>query len=621
MKVLYQFFFLLLATMLLASGPAALAQNSEIERVEPLHWWTDMQNPELQVMLYGENIGHLDPKIEYEGVEITRIQPVENDNYLFLYLHISDEAKPGTFDIVLGDDGEEQITESYELREREENSANREGFNSSDVMYLITPDRFANGNPENDELPEYEDKLDRDDDFGRHGGDIQGIIDHLDYIEEMGYTAIWLNPVLENAMEEASYHGYSTTDYYKVDPRFGSNELYKKLSEEAEKRGIKLIKDMIMNHSGSEHWWMDDPPSSDWVHYPDEYQQTNHRRTVLQDPYASETDTEVFTDGWFVRTMPDLNQDNPLLADYLIYNSLWWIEYAGLGGIRHDTQPYAGQEFMQEWSCRIMEEYPNFNIVGEEWSLDPLVVAKWQRGSNLPNNFGSCLPSLMDFPLNQSLMGALSSDENEGSGFVELYEMLANDYIYPDPENLIIFADNHDKDRFFRQIDEDLDLYKMGMTYLATMRGIPQIYYGTELLFTNEKQGDHGQIREDFPGGWEGDDRNGFTGEGLSEQEAEAQNFLSKLLNWRKENPVIHSGKLKHFAPQQNGLYVYFRYNEDKTVMVILNKGKEAEEVSPERYREITKDFTEGTDVITDETYDLVDFEVPARSALILELK
>lgn len=620
MKLLSRCSLLLLAALVLGSSPA-WAQNSEIERVEPLHWWTDMQNPELQIMLYGEDLGHLDPEINYEGVEITRIQPVENDNYLFLYLHISDEAEPGSFDIIMSDDGDEQLTQSYKLKERDKGSASRDGFDSSDVMYLITPDRFANGNPDNDELPEYEDKLDRDDDFGRHGGDIQGIIDHLDYIEEMGYTAIWLNPVLENAMPEASYHGYATTDYYKVDPRFGSNELYKKLSEEAEKRGIKLIMDMIMNHSGSNHWWMDDPPSSDWVHYPDEYQQTNHRRTVLQDPYASKTDTEVFTDGWFVRTMPDLNQDNPLLADYLIYNSLWWIEYADLEGIRHDTQPYAGQGFMQEWSCRIMEEYPDFNIVGEEWSLEPLVVAKWQRGSKLPNNFGSCLPSLMDFPINQSLLGALSTDENWDSGFIELYEMLANDYIYPDPENLVIFADNHDMDRFYRQIDEDFDLYKMGMAYIATMRGIPQIYYGTELLMTNEDHNDHGQIREDFPGGWESDERNAFTGEGLSGREIEAQDYLSKLLNWRKENPVIHEGNLKHFAPQHEGLYIYFRYNEDKTVMVILNKSEEAEEISEERYREITKGFTEGTDIISGNTYDLSDFEAPARSALILELK
>jgi len=596
------------------------AQDYKLDRVEPLHWWVGMENPELQLMMYGEDIGQLNPNIDYQGVDIKRVQRTDNDNYLFVYLNISPQTQAGSFDITLQENEQQQLSYSYTLKEREEGSAQREGFNSSDAIYLITPDRFANGNPQNDEVANYADSLDRDDDYGRHGGDIQGIIDHLDYVEEMGFTAIWLNPVLENAMESSSYHGYATTDFYKVDPRFGSNKLYKKLSEEAEKRGIKLIKDIITNHAGSNHWWMADPPSKDWVHYPDEYQQTNHRRTTLHDPYASDIDTKQFTNGWFVKSMPDLNQSNPLLADYIIYSSIWWIEYAGLRGIRHDTHPYAGQEFMKDWTCRIMEEYPNFNIVGEEWSVDPLVVAKWQRGNTSPTDFSSCLPSLMDFPIQTTLTDALTSEESWGSGFVNLYETLSFDYAYANPQDLVIFADNHDMDRFYRQVNQDYDLFKMGMTYIMTMRGIPQFYYGTEILMSNEKHHDHGQIREDFPGGWESDSKNAFTGNGLSDKKKKAQDFVKKLVNWRKNNPVIHSGKLMHYAPKQ-GFYVYFRYNQDKTVMVVLNKKDEKAPLKTDRFYEQLQGYSTGTDVITGDTYNLDDMTVPARSSMILELK
>lgn len=600
---------------------SADAQDYAIERVEPLHWWVGMENPELQVMIYGKDVGALSPSVDYQGVNIERIQKVQNDNYLFVYLNISKDTNPGQFNISLSKDGEQELSYTYELKERRKNSAQREGFNSSDAIYLITPDRFANGNPENDSVAGYVDSLNRDDDYGRHGGDIQGIIDHLDYIKEMGFTALWLNPVKENAMEEASYHGYATTDYYKVDPRYGNNKLYKKLSAEAEKRGIKLIMDMIMNHSGSNHWWMDDLPTEDWVHYPDNYQETNHRRTTLHDPYASKIDKQIFTNGWFVKTMPDLNQSNPLLADYLIYNSLWWIEYAGLDGIRHDTHPYASQEFMAKWTCRIMEEYPNFNIVGEEWGVDPLILSKWQQGSDLPDNFNSCLPSLMDFPLQVSLIESLTAQESWDQGFINVYETLTLDYAYPDPYNLVIFPDNHDMDRFYRQVNNNYDLYKMGLAYIMTMRGIPQFYYGTELLMSNEKEHDHGQIREDFPGGWEDDPKNGFTGEGLSNKQQEAQKFVKKLVNWRKDNPVIHDGKLMQYAPKHDGTYIYFRYNENKSVMVAFNKSEEGKALDTDYYYERLDGYSQGTDVITDKTYELDTLEIPARSVLILELE
>lgn len=618
MKLVRTFSIALLFTFIFSF--TAHAQDYVLKRVEPLHWWTGMHHPELQIMMYGQDIGDLIPEIDYNGVNLQRVERVENDNYLFVYLKISEKAEAGKFDISLLKNGQEEVVYSYELKEREPHSALREGFNNSDVIYLITPDRFANGDYKNDEVKGYADKLNRQDDYGRHGGDIQGIIDHLGYIEEMGFTAIWLNPVLENEMEEASYHGYATTDYYKVDPRFGSNELYKKLSEEAKERGIKLIMDVILNHVGSNHWWMQDPPSSDWFHYQDDFKRTNHRRTTIHDPYASKIDKKQFVDGWFVKSMPDLNQRNELLADYLIYNSIWWIEYGGLDGIRQDTYPYSGKKFLAKWSCRIMQEYPNFNIVGEEWGVDPAMLAKWQRESEL-GDLKSCLPSLMDFPLHVSLIKALTQEETWGTGFIEVYETLSYDYLYPDPFNLVIFLDNHDMDRFYRQVNKDFDLFKMGMTYLLTMRGIPQVYYGTEILMSNDKPGDHGEIRTDFPGGWKSDEVNAFTGEGLSSKQKEAQTFTKKLLNWRKNNPVIHTGKLMHYAPKHDGIYVYFRYNDKKTVMVILNKSEEGVHLNRDYFHEMFEGFSKGVDVATGKTYSLNDLTVPNRSALILELE
>jgi len=601
---------------------STVGKTQELERVEPLHWWTGMEHPALQIMMYGEDIGTLAPKINYEGVKIKRVQKTDNKNYLFLYINISKSTKPGTLSIELYKGNKKKLTHEYDLKQRDQNARLRQGFDASDVIYLITPDRFANGNPDNDELPEYKDKRNRTHDYGRHGGDIQGIIDNLDYIEEMGFTAIWLNPVLENKMPTSSYHGYATTDFYKIDPRFGSNELYKKLSAEAEKRGIKLIMDMIINHSGSGHWWMQDMPTKDWVHYPDEFQQTNHRRTTLHDPYASAIDKKQFTDGWFVKSMPDLNQDNPLLADYLIYNSIWWIEYADLRGVRHDTHPYPGQKYMQKWTCHIMEEYPNFNIVGEEWGVDPIILAKWQRESNIPTDFGSCLPSLMDFPIQVTLVEALTEEETGGSGFIDLYEKLSYDYLYANPYNLVVFPDNHDMDRFYRQVNEDFGLYKIGISYIMTMRGIPQFYYGTELLMSNEKPHDHGEIREDFPGGWNSDSKNAFKGEGLTDKEEQAQQFVKKLLNWRKGKKVIHNGRLMQYAPKHNGFYVYFRYNEEESVMVILNKNEKTTPLATDYFYERLDSYKTGTDVITGKAYNIEEtIHVPGRTALILELK
>lgn len=597
----------------------SFGQTYKIKHLEPAFWWTGMEHKQLQILVHGDQISKLSASFSYPNLKLDSVVRTSNPNYLFLYLGLNEATTAGSFDLIFKKGKKEKIRYTYDLKQRKENSAERIGFNSSDAMYLITPDRFANAIPENDEVDNLYERKDRSEPYGRHGGDIQGIIDHLDYIQEMGFTAIWLNPVLENNHKRSSYHGYSTTDYYKTDDRFGSNADYVRLSEEASKRGIKLIMDQIMNHCGLGHWWTKDMPSKDWYHYASDVQITNHRRTTLHDPYAANSDRELFENGWFVQSMPDLNQSNHLLADYLIQNSIWWVEYADLGGIRHDTHSYAGKEFMAEYASRIMQEYPHFNIVGEEWSPNPAILAKWQNGKNNPDGFQSCLPSLMDFPLHISLLNALRDNESWDKGFMNLYEMLSNDFMYPDPSNLVIFPDNHDMQRFFTEINEDFDLFKTAMIYVASINRIPQIFYGTEYLAISPGEKNDGRIRSDFPGGWEGDTVNAFTGVGLTNQQLKAQNFTRKIFNWRKENTVIHNGSLKHFAPE-NGVYVYFRYNKEKTVMVILNKNQEKITLNTERFKEIISEYTAGTDIITKRKYELNQLELPARTSLLLEL-
>jgi glycosidase len=594
-----------------------------IQRVEPPFWWAGMYNPELQLMIYGEKVAELRPELDYPGVRIARTIRVENPNYLFVDLVMTEKVKPGKIAIRLSNAGGVVQTYPYELRERKKGSAMRQGFDNSDVMYLITPDRFVNGNPANDNVTGMREKADRRNKGGRHGGDIAGIIHSLDYIEDQGYTAIWVNPVLENDQPSYSYHGYSTTDYYKVDPRFGTNEEYVKLSQLAKERGIKMIMDMIVNHCGSEHWWMKDLPASNWVNFQQEYLdgnyvQTNHMKYTVQDPYVAESDLTGMSAGWFVKTMPDLNQHNPLMATYLIQNSIWWVEYAGLAGIRMDTYPYSFADFMEEWSCAVMNEYPNLNIVGEEWVGNPVLVAHWQRGKANPSGHASCLPSLMDFPVQETMARSL---KDHGS-LKQLYEMLAMDFLYPEPYNMVTFPDNHDMDRFFTQVNEDLDLFKMGVAFTLTTRGIPQIYYGTEVLMKNPGMpGDHGIIRSDFPGGWAGDKVNALTGEGLTEKQREAQAFIKKLNTWRKDKTVIHTGELTHYIPRDE-VYVYFRYNDAEKVMVVLNKNRQPYALALDRFDEMLEGVTSGTDVLSGKSCALEgELELPARSVLVLELK
>jgi glycosidase len=556
-------------TALLAS--AAVAQ--EIERVEPPFWWTGYEHRQLQLLVHGNNVSLLTPEIDFDGVSINRVVRVASPNYLFLYLDIGPDAVPGTFEIVFRE-GDYVLTRAYELRRR--NPDYGRGFTSADTIYLITPDRFANGNPGNDEFDFLDDRLARNEPYGRHGGDLKGIADNLDYIAEMGFTSVWLNPVLENAMPVWSYHGYAITDFYAVDPRFGSNEQYRRLAEAMREHGLGLIMDQVLNHIGTGHWWMDDLPTHDWVNFRGEAVITNHRRSTNMDPNASAYDRSRFSGGAFSESMPDLNQQNPLLADYLVQYSIWWIEYAGLQGIRLDTLPYPDKHFTAEWARRIMQEFPDFSIVGEEWSESPVVVSYWQRGKQNSDGFAADLPQVFDFPLRAALTRALTGDPSYWDGvWVSLYEIVAMDFLYPDPQSLVIFPDNHDIDRIFTQLGEEYDLYKMALVFFATMRGIPQFFYGTEILASHPGTSSHGELRSDFPGGWAGDPVNAFTGEGLGADQLEAQAFVKKLLNWRKNADVIHDGAFMHFVPIRN-VYVYFRYDAKTTIMVILNRDEES---------------------------------------------
>ena len=603
----------ILLIILLASS---ISYSQQIERIEPPFWWEGFKNTSLQLLVYGENISNQDFNIKSDIVELVSVEKAENPNYIFLNLEVNDKGISGDFDI---DYGENSI--KYNINKKELDSENHFGFSSSDVLCLITPDRFINGDYTNDNHPDMLEKATRGP-WGRHGGDLKGINDNLNYLIDLGYTAIWLNPILENNMIKSSYHGYSTTDYYKVDPRFGSNEEFKNLTKKADKMGVKMVMDIIPNHSGSEHWFVKDPPFSNWLNFNNSYSQTTHRRQTVQDIHASEYDKKHFSDGWFVETMPDLNQKNKFMSTYLIQNAIWWIEYSGIKGYRVDTYPYADKNFMSDWTYEIMNEYPNFNIVGEEWSDTPIITSYWQAGKTNHDGYISYLPSLMDFPLQISFSEALNDEITWGKGFVKPYRTIAYDFLYGDPYNLVVFPDNHDMTRFLTQVDNDLNLFKMGLVFYTTVRGIPQFYYGTEVLMnSNDNPRSHDVIRSEFPGGWKDHKVSALTGMGLTSDQIEFQNFFKRLLNWRKNNKVIHEGKFIHFTPkEQVEIYSYFRILGDKMVWTIFNRKEETQTIKLDKYQEVLKGKSKGYDVINDKTIDLSNLKISPKSALIIEI-
>ena len=590
MKKLFTIFFLILFN---------LQSTSQIDKVHPPNWWIGHKNPNLQLLIKAEKINDYEVNINYPGVKITNIHYADSPNYTFLDLEISDKAKEGSFLITFTKENK-TLNYSYKLRKKRSLEDQSNGFDSSDAIYLITPDRFANGNYDNDIIDFLKErKIDRANNYARHGGDLKGIFENISYIKNMGFTSLWLNPVLINDMKEGSYHGYATTDYYSVDPRFGSMKEYIELSLELKKNNIKLIKDIIVNHCGLYHWWMDDLPFKDWLNFQENYLKSNdktiekntvysnHRRTTIQDIYASKSDYRGMLDGWFVPTMPDLNQKNKFLANYLIQNSLWWIETLNLSGIRQDTYPYAEKEFLSEWAGRIMSEYPKFNIVGEEWSYNPIRIAYWQDGNNNKDGYKSNLKSTMDFAMQKAIQEGILEEEAWNTGLIKIYENLANDFYYSNPESLLIFNDNHDMSRIHTQMKKDITKTKMAIGLMLVLPRIPQLLYGTEILMEDSSNpGDHGLIRSDFPGGWDNDKINAFSKQNLTDDQIEMQEYLKVLLNFRKKSKAIHIGNTIHFAPK-NGVYLLQRRYNDEIVIFIINKNKNEVRLSNDRFSEL----------------------------------
>lgn len=579
---------------------------------------------ELQLQLYGDELGQYRASVNYPGVKLNRQMAVDSPNYLFLYFDISEEAQAGEMEIVLSN-GEEEITLKYELKTREPLEGRNQGFDPSDVIYLMMPDRFANGDTSNDTIEGMLEAADRSNPQRRQGGDIQGVMDHLDYIEDLGMTAIWFTPMFENDMnpDYGAYHGYAATDLYKVDRRFGSNESYKELVSAVQDRGMKVIMDMIHNHIGDNHWWMRDLPTADWVYDFEEVGQTNYRGVVMSDPYASEYDSVKLTNGWFVKEMPDLNQNNPLLADYLIQNTLWWIEYSGIDGIRMDTYVFPDRDYMARWAKEVTEAYLNFNIVGEAWVENVAAESYWQYDKpGVEDGYQSHLPSVTDFQFSFAIRDAFNEGFGWTTGLSKLYYVLSQDFLYSDPAGNVIFLDNHDMSRFYEQVAKNEAHFKMAYAFLMTTRGIPQVYYGTELMMAHENRGgDDEAWRQTMPGGWPNDNRSIFTEEGRTGKENEIMEYITKLTQWRKDAVAIHEGKLVHFIPENN-TYVYFRVHEDQTVMVVMNANEEAVTLDRDRFAEILDDFSVGVDVLSGEEIKVGDdFEVDGKTAVVWALR
>ncbi len=576
--------------------------SQEITRIEPPFWWANMQNTELQLMCYGQDIASFDVAISKGN--LINIRKTENPNYLFITVDTRG-LQPGTIDLLFSKHNK-KIRKAYELKARKKESRYRKGFDSSDVIYLLMPDRFANGNPENDSQKEMTEKLDRNFDGGRHGGDIQGIINHIDYLKDLGITTVWSTPLLEDNEPVYSYHTYAQSDYYHIDPRYGNNEDYKKLASKLHQNQMKLIMDYVTNHWGSKHWMIQDLPTRDWIHYwnntTDGFQRSNYRMNTQFDPHASKIDRQDCLNGWFDSTMPDMNLNNPLLRKYMIQNAIWWIEYADLDGLRVDTYSYNDKESMAQWTQAIMDEYPNFNIVGEVWMHNQAQIAYWQKDSEIGaiESYNSHLPSVMDFTLQDAFQTMFNEDKmGWNKGMIRAYDNFTNDFLYPDIQHIMIFMGNHDITRINDYLQGDLNKYKLALSLLLTTRGIPQLYYGDEIgMMGNKERNGDGDLRKDFPGGWHNDPNNAFTASGRNPQQQAYFDFTKKLLHFRKTTPVLHTGKLVQYIPEEN-VYTYFRYDKNNCVMVILNNSLQKHPIDWKRYTERIRTFTKGVDIIS----------------------
>ncbi len=613
--------------ILLLSSFLSTFAFAQIQKVEPMFWWKGMQNPEVQILVYGKDISKYNIELS-DNVKIQNLQKTENPNYVFVTIN-TNEVNKSSFKINIKNKNKIVDSYTYELKNRQPNSANRTSFTSKDMVYLIMPDRFANGDESNDSKKELTDKANRSIPDGRHGGDLLGIINNLDYLQNLGATTVWLTPVNEDNEKQHSYHGYAQTDLYKIDGRYGSNEDYRELSQKLNQRGMMLIQDYVTNHWGISHWMIQDLPSQDWIHkFPggkDGFRRSNYRTTTQFDKNATEVDKKEALNGWFDYTMPDMNQSNPLVLNYLTQNAIWWIEYAELGGMRVDTYPYNDKEGMAKWVKAITTEYPNFNVVGEAWMYSPAHISYWQKDSKIAeiDNYNSYLPSVMDFPLFSELPKAIKEEESWDKGMIKLYNSFTNDFLYPDINNMFVFMENHDTERWNEIMNGDVNDYKLGLSLISTVRGIPQVYYGSEIGMRGDKSKGDAAIRQDFPGGWKSDKQSAFTNEGRTTEQKTFHDFTAKLFNWRKNKEVIHSGKTKHYMPQNN-VYVYFRYNENESVMVILNANPEKQTFKLDRFAESLNGFTSGKDIISDKVLPINtngEITIDGKSSMIIELK
>jgi len=615
----------LYAIAALSAASLAFSQKP-LDKVEPAFWWKGMKNPELQLLVYGKDIAKNEIEIS-DGVKIKDIQKVENPNYLFVTLN-TNEINVSKFSINIKNGKKKLGSYTYELKERKPNSANRNSYTSKDVMYLIMPDRFANGDEKNDSQPDLTEKANRNLPGGRHGGDLRGIINNLDYLQGLGATAIWLTPVNQDNEKVYSYHGYAQTDLYKIDGRYGTNEEYKELSQKLNQRNMMLVMDYVTNHWGISHWLIKDLPTKDWVHWfadgENGFKRSNYKISSQFDTNAAEIDKKLALDGWFDTTMPDINQSNPLVLKYLTQNAIWWIEYAELGGFRVDTYPYNDKEAMAKWAKAITDEYPKFNIVGETWLSNAAHISAWQKDSKTGEaaNFNSYLPSVMDFPLYGELPKAIQEKEGWDTGWNRVYNSFTNDFLYKDINNLLVFFENHDTERWNEIFKGDPKAYQLALTLISTVRGIPQIYYGSEIGMRGDKnKGGDADIRRDFPGGWKNDTQNAFIPSKQTSEQKEFYDFTQKLLNWRRNKEVIHTGKTKNFVPQNN-VFVYFRYNEKETVMVVLNNSDKTETLDLKRFEEVLKSFSKGKDFISEREFSLQNaLSVPAKTPMVIDLK
>jgi len=624
MKCLVSCFFLGIACLLFPekainqsipnSGNADIAQ---VVRMDPMFWWVGMKNPHLQVMVHGNGICSEKVTIQYPGVHLVKVHQVKNPNYLFLDILIDAKTRPGTFPIQFVGEGQKKRDILYTLKARNEREVKAQGVTNKDIIYLLMPDRFSNGDPTNDTIAGMREKgLDRKKMYARHGGDIQGIMNHLDYLKDLGITAIWLTPAVENDEPGYSYHGYAVTDHYKIDPRFGNNALYKEFVQKCHSLGLKVVMDLVHNHAGTEGYTIKDMPMPDWVHVWPQYTQSNFTDQTLMDPYGSSDDRKRMVDGWFDKSMADMNENNPYLQNYLTQNHIWWVEYSGVDGFRLDTYPYNDPQYMADWAKALRSQYPSLSIFGET-NASNINNAFYGQGDKINRGLDTHLSGLTDVQLEEAFYAGLNGTQK---GVYSIYNILSQDFMYQDPSQNVVFLDNHDQSRMLSMLGEDFTKFKAGMALLLTSKRIPQLYYGDEILMKNFSNPD-GLVRSDFPGGWAGDSVNKFQASGRTPKENEAFNYVRRLANYRNSTPALQSGKLMQYIPRGN-IYVYFRYDAQKTIMVVLNEGDQPASVKTDRFHERILNFRNALNIMNGEVLPLdQDLPIPGKTVLVLELK